>query len=249
MYFCRNHLRQLRAMSQIHQEVYSDASPVLVAVDNIIFGFDPVQEKLKVLIFKRQVAPQKGQWSLIGSFIKQDESGDHAAQRILKQFTGLTNVHLEQFGSYSALDRDPGARVISIAYYSVIRISEQDQALVDTYQAQWFDLNSIPTLVTDHNTMVADALITLQERVARKPIGFDLLPKLFTIPKLLSLYQEIYQTDIDDRNFRKKILATGYLERLDQKDKSTSKKGAFYYQFNRAKYFELRQKGIPVQFV
>jgi ADP-ribose pyrophosphatase YjhB (NUDIX family) len=237
------------SQTDLHHENYTDAKPILVAVDNVIFGFDPIEEKLKVLAFRRQVAPKAGSWSLIGSFIKKDESAIAAAKRILEKFTGLHDVYLEQFKSYTSIDRDPGSRVISIAYFSLIRINEENEDLVKTYQARWFDLDLLPNLVADHNEMVSDALKIIQEKAIRQPIGFNLLPKHFTIPKLLQLYQEIYQTQIDDRNFRKKMLATNILERLTDKDKSASRKGAFLYQFNTEKYFELINKGITIHFM
>ncbi|PIB34267.1 DNA mismatch repair protein MutT [Reichenbachiella sp. 5M10] len=237
------------AQSPTHSESYQEATPILVAVDNVIFGFDPDEEKLKVLLFKRQVAPQAGTWSLIGSFIQPQESGVQAAARILQKFTGLDEVYLEQFHAYTQPSRDPGARVISITYYSLIRINEQNDELVNTYQARWFDLTDIPPLVVDHNHMVQDALTHLQGKIKRKPIGFNLLPDEFTLPKLLKLYMEIYQAPIDDRNFRKKILSTGILDRLDKKDKSASKKGAFLYQFNEEKYFSLVDDGYDIAFL
>ncbi|MCV9389402.1 NUDIX hydrolase [Reichenbachiella ulvae] len=226
-----------------HNETYKDGKPILVAVDNVIFGFDPEEEKLKVLLFQRQVEPQAGNWSLIGSFVGPDESAEFAAQRILTKFTGLKDVYLEHFQSYSEVERDPGARVISLGYYSLIRIDEQKDELVKSFNAKWFNVDEIPDLVIDHNQMVEDALHILQDDSRRKPIGFNLLPEKFTIPKLLKLYQEILQVELDDRNFRKKILSAGYLDRLDIKDKSSSKKGAYFYQFNVEKYFELIQNG------
>lgn len=230
-----------------HNETYKDGKPILVAVDNVIFGFDPEEEKLKILLFKRQVDPEAGKWSLIGSFVQENESAEVAAQRILTKFTGLEDVFLEQFHTYSNVDRDPGARVISIGYYSLIRIDEHKEELVNSFEAKWFELNQVPELVIDHTQMVEDALHILQNDSKRKPIGFNLLPERFTIPKLLKLYQEILQIELDDRNFRKKILSASYLDRLDEKDKSSSKKGAFLYQFNVEKYFELVKEGYNLQ--
>ncbi|MFY0627925.1 MAG: NUDIX hydrolase [Reichenbachiella sp.] len=231
-----------------HTESYKDAKPLLVAVDNVIFGFDASKNKLKVLLFKRQVAPEAGNWSLIGSFVKSDESAMQAAQRILNKFTGLKDVFLEQFRTYAEVNRDPGARVLSIGHYSLIRIDDQNDELVKTFDAKWFDLNKIPELVIDHRSIVNDALVLLQEDGRRKPIGFNLLPKKFTIPQLFQLYQEIYRKPLDDRNFRKKILATDLLIKLEEKDKSGSKKGAFLFQFDENKYKELQTKGFDIQF-
>ncbi|MGL1889616.1 MAG: NUDIX domain-containing protein [Reichenbachiella sp.] len=232
-----------------HLETYKDAQPILIAVDNVIFGFDPFEEKLKVLLFKRRVAPEAGKWSLVGSFIQPNESGIEAAQRILTKFTGLEDVFLEQFHSYTKINRDPGARVISIAYYSLLRINEENSRVTQAHDAEWLDIDNFPELVVDHNKIVVDALELLQENAKRRPIGFNLLPKEFTLPKLLKLYTEILQAPIDDRNFRKKILSAGFLNRLEKKDKSTSKKGAFLYEFNSEKYFELIKDGYTLSFI
>lgn len=232
-----------------HLETYKNANPILVAVDNVIFGFDHYKERLKVLLFQRQVEPEAGAWSLIGSFVQENESAPVAAMRILKKFTGLSDVFLEQLKVYSTVNRDPGARVISISYYSLLRIDKEMNELTDAYNAKWFYLDQVPKLAIDHNSMVEDALIVVQEHARRKPIGFNLLPEKFTLPKLLKLYKEIYREPLDDRNFRKKILSLGILERLDEKDKTTSKKGAYLYQFDKEKYFEMVENGYQVQFL
>ncbi|UXX79498.1 NUDIX domain-containing protein [Reichenbachiella carrageenanivorans] len=227
---------------------YIVAQPILVAVDNVIFGFDAETERLKVLLFKRKIEPFAGQWSLVGSFVQPNESAVVAASRILTEFTGLESVFLEQLHCYSGVDRDPEDRVISIAYYSLIQLQKYREELVEKHQAAWFEINNVPDLVIDHRQMVSDALIKLQDNARRRPIGFNLLPPKFTLPQLFKLYQEIYQQEIDDRNFRKKILATGLLEKLDTKDKTTSKKGAFHYQFNKAKYQQYETEGYDILF-
>ncbi|MDW3209395.1 MAG: NUDIX domain-containing protein [Reichenbachiella sp.] len=235
-------------MTDESTSTYIVAQPILVAVDNVIFGFDTEEEKLKVLLFKRKIEPFAGQWSLVGSFIQPEESAVTAASRILTDFTGLESVYLEQLHTYSAIDRDPEDRVISIAYYSLIQLQKYRKDLVATHDAGWFEVNNIPEVVVDHNQIISDALTKLQDNARRKPVGFNLLPPKFTLPQLFKLYQEIYQKEIDDRNFRKKILATGLLEKLDTKDKTASKKGAFHYQFNKTKYQELETEGYDILF-
>jgi len=229
---------------ELSNKFYYGTDPILIAVDSIIFGFDSEEEKLKILLFKRMVEPFSGQWSLIGSFVRPDECADTSAHRILKEMTGISKVFLEQLKCYTQTNRDPGARVIAIAYYSLIRLDDHDKDLVKSFGASWFDIDAIPELVLDHNQMVKDALVQLRTLSRRKPIGFELLPKHFTLPKLIKLYQEIYQQPLDDRNFRKKILGFGLLNKLDKKDKTTSKKGAFLYKFDREKYMELLDKGF-----
>ncbi len=221
---------------------YAEADKLLVAVDCIIFGFD--NQSLKLLLFKRKVAPFANEWSLVGSFVRELEHVSVAAARILHESTGLSGVYLEQLGCYGDTDRDPGGRVISMAYYSLIRLEEQEENVVQHFQAQWFDIESVPTLILDHNQMIADALEFLRRKARHQPIGFELLPEKFTIPQLQTLYEGIFQHRLDRRNFRKKILSLGVLEKLDEKDKSSSRKGAFLYRFDQNNYRKMVLEGV-----
>lgn len=153
---------------------YYGSEKILVAVDCIIFGFDINEEKLKILLFKRLVEPFAGQWSLVGSFVHENEDISFAASRILHDLTGLENVFMEQLRCYGKAGRDPGSRVISIAYYSLIRIARKLQNL---HEARWFDVTDMPELVLDHNQMVHDAQQQLQQKATRQPVGFNLLPE------------------------------------------------------------------------
>ncbi len=220
---------------------YYGSDKILVAVDCIIFGFDIIEEKLKILLFKRLVEPFAGQWSLVGSFVRKDEDISLAASRILFELTGLGEVFMEQLRSYGKPDRDPGSRVISIAYYSLIQINDK---LNNLHDAQWFEIKDMPKLVLDHDEMVRDAQEQLKQNAIRRPIGFNLLPEYFTLPQLLKVYKEIYQKPLDDRNFRKKILSMDLLIKSNEKDKSGSKKGAFLYKFDEEKYQNLVKKGF-----
>ena len=224
------------------QYYYDHQTPILVAVDCVIFGFG--EGRLKLLLFKRQLEPFKDQWSLIGSFIQPTEPVLAAAARVLEEYTGLKEVFLEELGYYSAPDRDPGGRVITLAHYALLRIEEQDEALVQKYQAQWFEVGKLPPLVLDHSLIVEQALEQLRRKARYRPIGFELLPEKFTIPQLKKLYDAIYQKELDRRNFRKKILSLKVLEKLDEKDKTGSRKGAFLYRFDRNKYEKLMAKGV-----
>lgn len=221
---------------------YSDATPILLAVDCIIFGFD--RDSLKLLLFQRKVAPFKGKWSLIGNFVKPAESVYHAAENVLKLYTGLTNIFMEELGTYGIVDRDPGARVISIAHYALMRLAKENKQIDQTYKAQWFPFDELPDLILDHHQMVEDALEKLRRKTRYRPIGFELLPEKFTIPQLRVLYEVIYQRPLDRRNFRKKILSMKILEKLDEKDKTNSRKGAFLYRFNPEKYQEMVERGV-----
>lgn len=213
----------------------------LLAVDCVIFGFD--DQVLKLLLIKRNMEPGKGMWSLMGGFPKRNESLYQSAERVLKQLTGLQGVYLEQLFAYGEIDRDPGERVVSVAYYSLIRIGDYDKDLVKENDAHWAPVSNIPDLVFDHREMVEKALKRLRRRARIQPIGFELLPDKFSMPQLQSLYEGIFQKELDKRNFRKKILGMGLLDKLTEKDKSSSKKGAFLYRFNPEKYQELLAKG------
>lgn len=216
------------------QDPYNQPHKMYVATDCIVFGFEEGQ--LKLLIFPRKTAPLQGQWSLIGSFVKLEEDLDIAARRVLKETTGLQNIYLEQSKTYGIVDRDPGFRCISVAYYALIRLEEHDRDSVRQFGAEWCDIQDLPSLVLDHEQMVGDALQKLQERARRRPLGFELLPEKFTLPQLQSLYEAIYQRTFDPRNFRKKVHSLNLLNKLDEKDKSSSKRGAFLYEFDHLKY-------------
>jgi ADP-ribose pyrophosphatase YjhB (NUDIX family) len=214
----------------------------LLAVDCVIFGFD--NHELKLLLIKRNMEPGKGMWSLMGGFPKHNEGLYESAERVLKQLTGLQNVYLEQLFAYGDVGRDPGERVVSVAYCSLIKIEDYDKDLVKENNAHWQPINDIPDLVFDHREMVEKALKRLRRRARIQPIGFELLPEKFTMPQLQSLYEAIYQKELDKRNFCKKIISMGLLDKLDEKDKSSSKKGAFLYRFNPEKYEELLSNGF-----
>ncbi len=221
---------------------YTGVPRHLVAVDGIIFGFE--DSRLKLLVIQRKVNPKQGEWSLVGGFVKEGESTDAAAARVLKQTTGLENIFMDQLGCYGEVERDSGARVISIAYYALIRIKEHDHILAEEHGAHWLELHQIPPLIFDHGRMIADALKKLRDNAHFHPIGFELLPEKFTLSQLRSLYEEIYQHELDRRNFRKKLLAMNILEKLEEKDKTTSKKGAHLYRFDKQKYEQLTRRGF-----
>jgi len=221
---------------------YKNRDTHLIAVDCIIMGFK--DNDLHVLAAKRQFEPMKGGWSLMGGFVNQGESINEAAERVFDEFTGIDGIFMEQLGAYGEVERDLGERVVSIAYYALVDMDKFDTSLVEKYDARWISISHLPELIFDHNKMVNDTINTLQRRAAVKPIGFNLLGDQFTLPALQTLYEAIYQESIDKRNFRKKILSMDILEKMEEKDKSSSKRGAFYYQFNKDKYDQLIQQGL-----
>jgi ADP-ribose pyrophosphatase YjhB (NUDIX family) len=221
---------------------YKNYDRLLLAIDCIIFGFDG--KHLKGLFIKRQLEPQKDKWSLMGGFVNETESVDNAAVRILNELTGLSDVYMEQLACFGDASRDPGSRVVSMAYFALIKIDDYAAELMATHNARWFELNKIPKLVFDHRQMVNLAKERLQQKVANHPIGFALLADKFTLPQLQSLYEAIYETPLDKRNFTRKILSLGILNKLKEKEKESSRKGAFYFMFDKAKYKKLENEGV-----
>lgn len=222
-------------------DFYKQQEKMYVATDCIIFGFE--DGKIKLLVFKRRVEPLQGKWSLIGSFVNIDEDVQEAAKRVLAEITGLKDVYMEELRVYGKADRDPGFRCISVGQYALIRINDYDKKLVEKHGAHWYDITELPDLVLDHNQMVTDAMERLKQKTRYQPIGFELLPKKFTIPQLQQLYEAIYQKELDARNFRKKVLSHNLLIKLEEKDKTTSKRGAFLYKFDHKTYKKLLKSG------
>lgn len=208
----------------------ADDSFFLVAVDCVIFGFNDA--KLYILAHHRRLEPQLGGLSLMGGFVKEGESINQAATRVLTYLTGMENVYVEQVGAYGEVDRDPAERVISVAYYSLIDMSSYDAQLLEEHDAEWVELGRASEFIFDHPQMIGDTLQIIRRKAALQPIGFNLLPEKFTFTQLQVVYEAIYGHELDKRNFRKKMLSLGFLEKTKEIDKSTSKKGAYYYRFS-----------------
>lgn len=213
---------------------YQKQTRVLVAVDCIIFGFDG--QVLKLLLVQRGFEPEKGKWSLMGGFIQPNESAEDAAVRILKTLTGLEGVYLEQLHTFTEPERDPIERTLSIAYFALIDIHQYEKQLSDEFHAEWFPLNKIPNLIFDHKEMVRMAKEKLRYKAALHPLLFELLPQKFTLPQLQTLYESVYEAELDKRNFSRKVLSTRLLVKQGDKDKANSKKGAYYYKLNNKNY-------------
>jgi ADP-ribose pyrophosphatase YjhB (NUDIX family) len=213
---------------------YSRQSKILVAVDCIIFGFDG--QELKLLLIKRGLEPEKGKWSLMGGFVQASESFEAAATRVLHQLTGLENVYMEQLHAFGDPNRDPTERTASIAYFSLIDINKYEKQISDEYHAEWFPVSNVPAVIFDHSVMIEMAKEKLRYKAAIHPILFELLPEKFTLPQLQSLYEGIYDAVLDKRNFSRKVLSTGLLIKQKEKEKASSKKGAFYFKLDKKKY-------------
>lgn len=201
----------------------------LIAVDCVIFGFDG--ENLKLLLVKRAVEPCFGQWSLMGGFLQTGEDLKSAADRVLQTLTGLEGIYMDQVGTFGKVNRDEGGRVVSVVYDALINPDNQTKQLSKDFSAAWFPMQALPPLVFDHMDMVNAAKQQLRYKAEREAVGFNLLPEKFTMLELQNLYEAIFERSFDKRNFSKQMLAMGGLQRLDEKDKSTSRKGSYYYQF------------------
>ena len=215
---------------------YGEHSKVWLSVDCIIFGFD--EDKLKILIGKRKMDPGRGEWSLYGGFVRSDESVDDAASRTLFELTGLRNLFMRQVGAFGNVDRDPGERVVSIAYYALINVRDYDDILRRAHGLVWMDVNEIPQLYSDHNEMVLKARKMMQQKLATEPVGFRLLPSLFTLTQLQKLYEAVNGVELDKRNFRKRVKEMDFIEKTELIDKTSSKRGAYLYRFNKRVYNE-----------
>ena len=214
-------------------DLYSEHPKIPVAIDCVIFGYE--EDELKLLLYPRRFAPFKGEWSLLGGFVQDDESMEDTVKRVLKLTVGLENIYVDQVGAYSDPERDPGGRVISMAYYALIRIDEHDKKLVDDKGGKWWSITARPALIFDHSQMVSDALEKLQNKATFKLIGKELLPKTFTLTQLNNLYNAIFQRVFNAGNFRKKLAALNALDKLATRDTQSSKRGAYFYKFKKEK--------------
>jgi 8-oxo-dGTP diphosphatase len=220
---------------------YEYPRPALTS-DCIIFGFDNFD--LTILLIERAHEPFKNKWALPGGFVDMNETTETGALRELYEETGLKNVFIEQLYTFSDVDRDPRGRVVSVAYYALIKLDEYSiHAGDDAGDANWFPVNDLPELAFDHHKIIEVALQRLKGKIRYQPIGFELLPPMFTLTQLQNLYETILQRELDKRNFRKKILKMNLLIPMDEKQKNVAHKAARFYKFDKQKYEELTQKG------
>ncbi len=221
----------------------------IFTLDNVIFGFDG--QHLKVLLIERGEDPHRDKYALPGDFVRVDETIDDAAGRVLNELTGLENVYLDQFHTYGAVDRHPWGRIISIAYFSLIKLIDEADLKPASFarSAKWFAIDEIPELAFDHNTIIDGAYHKLRVRSRLQPVGFELLPQKFTLRELQNLYEAILRVEIDKRNFRRKILKMNIVIALDEKQVGVAHKAAQFYKFDKEKYEELREKGFTFDLI
>ena len=221
---------------------YQYARPALT-VDCVVFGFD--ESELKVLLIQRGLEPFKGRWALPGGFVRVEETLDEAARRELVEETGLKDVFLEQLYTFGAVDRDPRERVVSVAYYALVKLSDhRAKAATDAADAQWFTVSKLPKLAFDHAEILDTALTRLKSKVRYEPIGFELLPPEFTLSQLQHLYEAVLESDLDKRNFRKKVLGFELLVPLNETQMAGRHRPAQLFMFDAEKYEKLKKRGF-----
>ena len=235
--------------SQSHQMPYTYAYPrPALTVDCVIFGCVETEAALKVLLIRRKLPPYKGVWALPGGFVHIEESIDDAARRELHEETGVKDIFLEQLYTFGALQRDPRERVVSVAYYALVNLQQHAlQAATDASEAQWFELADTPRLGFDHKEILNCAIARLRSKIRYEPIGFELLPKTFTLSQLQRLYEQILERQLDKRNFRKKLLKMDLLIDTGEKETGVSHRAAQLYRFDDQKYQSLKQTGFSFE--
>lgn len=229
-------------IEQNNQYIYEYPRPA-VTTDCVIFGFD--EGELKVLLIERGIEPFSGKWALPGGFISMDEDAETCARRILEKETGLKDIFMEQLYTFSSTERDPRYRVISIAYFALVKRNDYNAvAGLDTNTVQWFDLEDVPELAFDHKEILDMAKERLKGKIKYQPIGFELLPDKFTLPDLHQLYETVLQEALDRRNFRKKMLSFNLLIDTGELQRGAQNRAPKLYQFDKQKYDELTEKGF-----
>jgi 8-oxo-dGTP diphosphatase len=217
-----------------------------LTVDCVVFGLD--DESLKVLLIRRAMPPFEGRWALPGGFVGVSESIEAAARRELEEETGVKLAYLEQLYTFGTVDRDPRERVVTIAYFALVKLLDHKvQAATDATEAAWFSVDDLPKLAFDHGDIFGVARERLRMKVRYEPIGFELLPRKFTLSQLQRLYEVVLERDLDKRNFRKKVLALGILEELDEVEQDVAHRAARLYRFDERKYHKLKRQGFQLE--
>ena len=231
-----------------------------ISVDCVVFGFDGTE--LHVLLIDREdeIKNVASAYALPGNLIYDNEDLNMAAERVLKELTGLSDIYLEQFGAFGdpnrikkpedqpwlkAVRANPNARVVTIAYYALIRMSDfilNPSSFAK--EATWVPLKEIEHLPFDHFDILNQSLAYLRNNTKIRPVGYNLLPEKFTLNEMQKLYEAIFNKKIDNRNFRRKIINLEVLNKLDEKQEGVAHKPATYYQFNVDKYHSYIEKGF-----
>jgi 8-oxo-dGTP diphosphatase len=215
-----------------------------LTVDAVVFGYNP-NEGISVLLIKRKHEPYKGTWAIPGGFVEVDESLEHAVSRELKEETGIEVNYLEQLYTFGDPKRDPRKRIVSVAYYALVKPEIYEvHAADDAEGAEWFNIEKLPRLAFDHKAILEMAVFRLRNKISYEPVGFELMEKHFPFSELHKLYETLYGKEIDRRNFKKKFLSLDILKELKEKSSGGKGRPGVLYSFDKEKYFKLKKKGI-----
>lgn len=236
--------KNIKTLTAIQSEVES-SNKIALSVDCVIFGFD--ENKLKVLLIRSDLKKYLGRWSLLGDLVKPDEDLDTSAYRILKQRTGLDDVYLEQVHTFGTVGRHPAGRVVTVAYCSLINVQHHKLNILDN-ELHWHDIKNVTDLAFDHQQIFDNCYERLQKRIQEHPLGFNLLPKKFSLRELQNLYEAILDTKMDRRNFRKKFFSMDFLIDIDEMEQDVPHRPGKLYKFNFEKYEKKKKKWGGIDF-
>lgn len=216
---------------------------IKVSVDAVVFGYDK-ELGISLLLIKRKYEPFQKSWALPGGLVLNNESLEEAVRRELKEEAGIDVSYLEQLYSFGKPNRDPRNRVVTVAYFGLVRPDDyQLSAQTDAEDVAWFNINKLPKVAFDHKTIIDTAIKRLQNKISYEPVGFELLDEKFPFSDLENLYSTLLGREIDRRNFKKKIMSLNFLEELKETIQRKSGRPAHLYQFNKKRYFDLKEKG------
>jgi len=217
-----------------------------LSIDCLIFGFR--NSELDILLIRHAEGISKGRWALPGGWIRYNESIDDAASRLLTSLTGVSNVFLEQLHAFGDVNRYPGKRVITLAYYALINAENYSlSAGFTASEAKWVKIYEVPRLPYDHNKIIKAGFQYLKHKVRHEPLGFNLLPKKFTLHQIQKLYEAILETELDKPNFRRKLLKMNLLVPCDEKQQDVSHRAANFYRFDKKNYKRLMESGFTFE--
>jgi 8-oxo-dGTP diphosphatase len=236
--------KNVKTLLTIQSEVQS-SNRIALSVDCVIFGFD--ENKLKVLLIRSDLKKYLGKWSLLGDLVGPNEDLDAAAYRILKQRTGLNDVYLEQVQTFGSVTRHPAGRVVTVAYCSLINVQHHKLKILDN-ELHWHDVKGVTDLAFDHQQIFDTCYQRLQKRIQEHPLGFNLLPKKFSLRDLQNLYEAILDTKMDRRNFRKKFFAMDFLIDIGEMEQDVPHRPGKLYKFNYEKYEKKKKKWVGIDF-
>jgi ADP-ribose pyrophosphatase YjhB (NUDIX family) len=217
-----------------------------LSIDCVIFGFR--HSELDILLIKHAEGISKGKWALPGGWIRYNESVDDAASRLLTSLTGVSNIYLEQLRAFGDVNRYPGKRVITIAYYALINAENYSLSPGFTASdARWVNIHRVPRLPYDHGPILKAGFDSLKHKVRHEPVGFNLLPRKFTLHEIQKLYEAILETQLDKPNFRRKLLNMNLLVPCDEKQRDVSHRAATFYRFDKKIYKQLTERGFTFE--